>query len=236
MGENKLYGQKTYEYVFDYFSKQILSGELKLNDKLPTERAIAEKLDVSRNSVREVMHMLEIAGMIECQQGSGNYVRCEPLDFMEKTVSMFMTLMGAGYKDIFYMRSSYEYTALGMAMYNATQEELDKMKEILERMDEPMSAKESAIYDQKFHHTLIEASHNQVLIVFYSMIINLIDSFIENFRSRIMKNKMRAELLRKSHWEIYRALENHDMAEGTKAMGKHFRIVLDQLNKIIPEN
>ena len=56
--------QKTYQYVFEYFSEQILSGKLKLNDRIPPERDIAEKLGVSRNSVREVMHMLEITGLI----------------------------------------------------------------------------------------------------------------------------------------------------------------------------
>ena len=75
MDNSKLNGQKTYEYVFNYFSEQILSGKLKLNDKIPTEREIADKLGVSRNSIREVMHMLEITGLIECMQGSGNYVR-----------------------------------------------------------------------------------------------------------------------------------------------------------------
>ena len=55
----KMKNKKIYQYVFDYFSEQILSGELKINDKILPEREIAEKLDVSRNSIREVMHMLE---------------------------------------------------------------------------------------------------------------------------------------------------------------------------------
>ena len=84
MGDISKSNGKTYEYVFDYFSEQILSGELKLNDKIPTEREVAEKLGVSRNSVREVMHMLEITGLIECMQGSGNYVRCDPMAYMLK--------------------------------------------------------------------------------------------------------------------------------------------------------
>lgn len=51
----KMKNKKIYQYVFDYFSEQILSGELKINDKILPEREIAEKLDVSRNSIREVM-------------------------------------------------------------------------------------------------------------------------------------------------------------------------------------
>ncbi len=76
----KMKNKKIYQYVFDYFSEQILSGELKINDKILPEREIAEKLDVSRNSIREVMHMLEINGLLDCRQGSGNYIRCEPQD------------------------------------------------------------------------------------------------------------------------------------------------------------
>ena len=72
----KMKDKKIYQYVFDYFSEQILSGELKINDKILPEREIAEKLDVSRNSIREVMHMLEINGLLDCRQGSGNYIRC----------------------------------------------------------------------------------------------------------------------------------------------------------------
>ena len=45
----KMKNKKIYQYVFDYFSEQILSGELKINDKILPEREIAEKLDVSRN-------------------------------------------------------------------------------------------------------------------------------------------------------------------------------------------
>ena len=66
----KMKNKKIYQYVFDYFSEQILSGELKINDKILPEREIAEKLDVSRNSIREVMHMLEINGLLDCRQGS----------------------------------------------------------------------------------------------------------------------------------------------------------------------
>lgn len=62
--------KKAYQYVFDHFSEQILSGELKLNDKIPPEREIAEQLNVSRNSIREVMHMLEINGLLECSRAA----------------------------------------------------------------------------------------------------------------------------------------------------------------------
>ena len=86
------------------FSEQILSGELKINDKILPEREIAEKLDVSRNSIREVMHMLEINGLLECRQGSGNYLRCEPQDYMVKFMNMVMSLQQIKYTEVYDIR------------------------------------------------------------------------------------------------------------------------------------
>ena len=233
MDNPKLNGKKTYEYVFDYFSDQILSGELKLNDKIPTEREIAEKLGVSRNSIREVMHMLEITGLIECLQGSGNYVRCDPMEYMMKSVNMVMALMEIDYSEIFHIRTGYEYAAIRLAIDAATAEELEELHQILLQMDQPMSSKESAKLDVKFHHTLVSASHNRMLILYNSMLDKLMGEFIENFRTKILMNRMRAELLRRSHWGIYNALIKKDLPEAMKAFDKHFRLVEDQLQKLL---
>lgn len=233
MDNSKLNGQKTYEYVFNYFSEQILTGKLKLNDKIPTEREIADKLGVSRNSIREVMHMLEITGLIECMQGSGNYVRCDPIEYMLKSVNMVMALMEIDASEIFYIRIGYEYAAVRLAIETVTPEELEEMRQILVKMDEPMSSKESAKLDAEFHHKLVSASHNRMLILYNSMLYNLMDQFIENFRTKILKNKMRAELLRRSHWALYHALTDKDLQAAMNAFDKHYRIVQDQLDKMM---
>ena len=213
-----------------------MSGKLKLNDKIPTEREIAEQLGVSRNSIREVMHMLEITGLIECLQGSGNYVRCDPMEYMLKSVNMVMALLEIDYAEIFHIRIGYEYAAVRLAVETATPEELEEMRHILEKMDQPMSSRESAKLDLEFHHTLVKSSHNRMLILYNSMLDNLLDQFIENFRTKILTNKMRAELLRRSHWGIYHALVERNLAEAMKAFDKHFRIVEAQLDKLMQKN
>ena len=236
MDHSKLNGKKTYEYVFDYFWQQIMSKKLKLNDKIHTEREIAEKLGVSRNSVREVMHMLEITGLIECMQGSGNYVRCDPMEYMLKSVNMVMALMEIDYSEIFHIRIGYEYAAIKLAIEEAATEELEEMHQILLKMDQPMSSKESAKLDAEFHHKLVSASHNRMLILYNSMLYSLMDQFIENFRTKILMNKMRAEQLRRSHWGIYQALLDKDLQAAMRAFDKHFEIVQDQLDKMIKKD
>lgn len=100
-------------------------------------------------------------------------------------------------------------------------------------MDQPMSSKESAKLDVEFHHKLVSASHNRMLILYNSMLDNLMDQFIENFRTKILMNKMRAEMLRRSHWAIYHALINKDLEMAIRAFDKHFRVVGDQLDKLM---
>ena len=56
--------QKAYKGVIDYFKKKILDGELRPGEKLPPERDIAERLNVSRNSVREAIRIMDMTGVI----------------------------------------------------------------------------------------------------------------------------------------------------------------------------
>ncbi|MCI9487075.1 MAG: FadR family transcriptional regulator [Lachnospiraceae bacterium] len=223
---------KTYESLFNYFSEQILAGNLKLNDKLPTEREIAEKHGISRNSVRETMHMLEIMGLIECVQGSGNYIRCDPMSYMLRSANMIMALMETDPSEIFYLRNGNEYAAVKLAISHATKEELENMRHVLLEMEQPMSAKASARLDVEFHHRLVAASHNRILILYNSMLNSLLDQFIENFRTRILMSKTRAEALRRSHWGIYEGVADRDLPAALKALDRHFQIVGEQIKKI----
>lgn len=54
--------EKSYEKVVDYVQKQILDGVCRTGDKLPSEREMAQQLNVSRTSVREGLRILEQMG------------------------------------------------------------------------------------------------------------------------------------------------------------------------------
>ena len=70
MSENR----REYQKAIDYLSDQIRAGMLTVGSRLPTERAIAEDLGISRNSTREALRTMENMGMIESKQGSGHYL------------------------------------------------------------------------------------------------------------------------------------------------------------------
>jgi GntR family transcriptional repressor for pyruvate dehydrogenase complex len=55
----------------------VKDGQLKVDERLPSERELAERLGVSRPSIREAMRILESLGMVTVKSGSGAYLNSE---------------------------------------------------------------------------------------------------------------------------------------------------------------
>ena len=112
------------------------------------------------------------------------------------------------------------------------EEEIEEMHQILIKMDEIEDPKESGKLDMQFHNKLIEASHNRMIVLYTSMIAELINQFIADFRVRIMANQRQADALRRAHWNIYDSLVAKDFVAGSFAMQRHFDIVGEQLERL----
>jgi DNA-binding FadR family transcriptional regulator len=63
------------EDVFEQIMTEVLSGEMKPGEPLPSERRLAEVLGVSRPAVREALKRLIAAGLVEVRQGDATTVR-----------------------------------------------------------------------------------------------------------------------------------------------------------------
>src|SRR5690606_17664113 len=67
--------KRLYRQIADQIARLIEKGEYPVGSRLPSEREIADRLSVSRASVREAIIALEIGGQVEVRGGSGIYVR-----------------------------------------------------------------------------------------------------------------------------------------------------------------
>ena len=66
---------RVYLEVMNYIKEGLRDGTLEAGAKLPTERDMSAQLNISRNSIREALRTLDNMGVLECRQGSGNYLR-----------------------------------------------------------------------------------------------------------------------------------------------------------------
>lgn len=120
---------KAYEKVIEHIKKPIINHDLTIGEKLPPEREISEQLGVSRNSVREAIHMLEMMGFISSQQGAGNYVSCNFEKNLVESMSMMFILHKLDYGSITQLRFALEMQAFVLAVDNISKEEIQKIGE-----------------------------------------------------------------------------------------------------------
>ena len=68
---------KKYEYVANSLYEEIMTGSYPNGTLLPTEEQLTKRFDVSRQTVRKALSILEERKMIEKKQGSGSTVKRE---------------------------------------------------------------------------------------------------------------------------------------------------------------
>ena len=157
----KVLGKKIKEMEFqaDVLSSQvskilteaILEGAIEGGQKL-VEMEIQEMFGISRSPLREAIRDLEKKGLVTIVPRRGAFVRRVTVKDIE---------------DIFPVRANLEALAAKLAHANISQEDLDEMKDILEKMQEAVRANDTKSYwrhHSRFHEIFINASNNPVLI------------------------------------------------------------------------
>ena len=213
--------EKAYARVIEKVKTMILSGELKPGEKLPPEREFAEKLEVSRNSVREAIRIMDMMGIVSSQQGSGNYVTCEFQKSITETMAMMFAMDQVNDKQISQVRYSLEVLAFTLALDRVREEDLAKMEECVEKLDKNGDSKNNATLDKIIHYTLARASGNQLLIDILEACSGVFDIFIEDMRYGILKNENRKTELNECHRHLVDALRE----KGLQALKWHFEMI-----------
>jgi len=224
--------ERVYQKVIEQIGEMIKTGYLKKGDKLPPERELVEQLGVSRTSIREAVRVLEILGVIESRQGEGNFVTDRLDDTFFQPLSLAFMLRDSDPIEILEMRKIMDVGVAGLAAQRITEENLNKLKEIIEKFKTSDSEEINANLDKEFHYIIIESSGNYLAKDIYTAISLLFDHFITGARKEINKEKKNQAILLSQHEEIYHAIEKRDPKMAEEAMKKH----LDFVNQFYSTN
>ncbi len=63
--------RRTFEEAVEQIAEQIKLGELRVGDRLPSERALAELMQISRPTLREAIKVMQDSGLIDVRRGAG---------------------------------------------------------------------------------------------------------------------------------------------------------------------
>jgi GntR family transcriptional repressor for pyruvate dehydrogenase complex len=188
--------------------EMILSGELQPGAKLPRESELAERLGVSRNSLREAVRALSALNVIESRQGDGTYVTSLTPELLLDVIGFGIDLVtDPSLLEVFEVRRYLETAATAAAGVSITEDELSSLRECTDRMDRAESVEELVRLDEEFHHIVASATGNSVLVA-------LLDNLASRTtRARLWRGVMeRGALERTKQWHraILEGLEARD--------------------------
>jgi GntR family transcriptional repressor for pyruvate dehydrogenase complex len=209
------------ELISNSIKNLIIEGKLKPGDKLPSERILAEKFNVSRNTLREALGNLRLLGIIETKRNDGNFVSLN-LEKVFIEMLKFMFLLKGTRKDVFIFRKSIEVEVTIDSVKNFTDEDLLELSEKLEKFKNTPEKdyEEIAKLDMDFHFKLISKCENYLMFTLYKAIYALITEFL-NDSVKIMDKK----LLDQHHEEMFNYAKVKDIKQLKKSLENHLEVV-----------
>lgn len=227
--------KRLYEEIVDQIKQLITGGELKPGDKLLSERELADKLQVSRVSVREAIRALEMLGFIEIRQGEGTFVRDVAADDVIRPLAMFLAVERGSLLDMFEVRRIFETATAGLAAERATDDEVAQIGLLLEKMKDRIEhgdSEKGEEYDAAYHYAVAEATHNNLLIKLLRTVHEEWSRAVSAGSQQLLLDRANnAPRIIEQHTRVYEAIRAHDPATASQAMLEHVTFAEKELRK-----
>jgi GntR family transcriptional repressor for pyruvate dehydrogenase complex len=158
---------RTADEVVHRIEDLILEGVLRPGDRLPGERDLSSRLDVSRPILRDALKQLETRGLVVSRHGDGTRVADLIGEVFTAPVMDLVATHGKAIADYLEYRREIEGIAAGFAAARATEDDRALLSDILARMRQAhghADFEREAALDVEFHNTVGECAHNIILL------------------------------------------------------------------------
>jgi len=211
---------RLYRIVAARLEELIQERQLGPGDRLPSERDLAERLGVSRTSVREAVIVLDMSKVVEVRGGSGIYV-CEG-------ASTEVVEAGPGPFEVLSARRMIESEIAATAARMASDRAIDDIMSALSDMERFYSDREkNANADRAFHISIARATGNSALAGVVEHMWDLRGTLWSRMEHHFHTDELRAATLT-DHRRILEAIVARDPAGARKAMRSHLERVTRQ--------
>lgn len=201
--------KRTFEVIIDMLRTKIFSGELTVGDRLPSEREMARMVEVSRNTVRQAYHILNLLGIVEITKGAtGGAVICEPSH--RPLTHSLNDLLGLGrmsLKDITEARMFIEQDIIELVFSHCTDADLRILSDLArDSLDAIARGRPAHRENLQFHRYLSEIAANPVLKMVYASVLDLFSMILETTADIHMSAQ-----IAKEHVELVELLRQKDL-------------------------
>ena len=215
--------EQAIEKIYDLIREQ----NLKENDRLPSERNLAQMLGISRPSLREAIRVLDMMGVIKVEQGNGIIIETSQLsESLIKPLSFALLLNKRVFLELFEARKIIEVECAGLAASRATEEQVKEMFSIFKSLEENKDNREKSItYEIELHECIADASKNLVL----KKILTSIKDLLKGSRYMTVPSYGVTAETRKNHSRLIKAISERNSNEARKIMLEHLNSVSRRL-------
>ncbi len=216
------------ETVAAHLERLILEGVLRPGERLTGERELAERLGVSRPSLREALQLLEQRGLLVTGR-AGTMVAHFLAPMTDPLAVLFATDQRVA-EDFFEYREAVEAKAAELAARRASEPEREAIRAVIARMEEaPEDCDAEAEADLEFHALIHEAAHNLVMLHVMRGLSEMLRRDIFFSRRRLFSRPEVSAMLLSQHRAIAAAILSGDGPGAGQAMRAHIRYTFSAL-------
>jgi len=210
------------DQISDKLAYMIHSGLLLPGDELPSERELAETLQVSRETVRAAIGVLQARKMIEVSQGARTKVIGRGAMPLHESVGILGDLKHRSLDEVAEARAAVEVQVIWLAAQRIAPAQVARLQALVDEqramLKDPVRFQ---ISDQEFHHTLYRACGNGLLA---DVVSDFYGYALEYRRLALVRRNAIAQSV-EQHQEIVDALRTGAAEPAVTAMRRHLEQV-----------
>lgn len=224
--------ERVADKVANQLKQAISQGLLRVGDRLPPERELAEKMGVSRPSVREALQKLEVVGLVQTVHGGGTIVKNITEQEVQTPIEAVIGRDKEKVVELAEVRACLETWAAKQAASVRTEEELEMIHKLLEMMERDLeSGRIQSETDVKFHTAIAAAAHNTIFLHLMQSIYQLIEYSIKHHREEIFLTLEDQKAIYRHHLSVFKAIKDQDPLAASTAMGEHLGFVIKEYRR-----
>ena len=220
---------KISEQIIGQIRKAIFEGKLKPGDKLPSERELIEKFEVSKATLREALRSLEVLGFLEIRKGlsGGAFVTEINMKKARDSLINFLHFKNLSLGDLSEVRLILEPYIAERAALVITEEYLNRLKELIEECEYALN--HDIPIDRKneidFHRIIAGMTGNPILM----FILDFVENPLLDTKEILQPGKGFSKKVLNAHKLIYKSLLEGNAKKAREEMVKHVEEVANDL-------
>lgn len=229
MVSDRTYGRgsakrRKYEEIADHLELAIVSGKVKVGERIPSERELMERFGAGRGSVREALFTLQRKGLLEVTAGAVPRVGKPTADLMVRELSGIARLLlmrPEGARELQEARALFE---IGLARQAAQRASAARIEQLRAALEANRTAPDQATFvttDVAFHAAIAQACENST----YLAVNAAFGEWLHEQRAVSARAGATREGVIEQHTAIFEAIARHDFVAAEAAMEDHLATV-----------